>query len=85
MVTLKYFSWVRERVGFDEETVELPSEVRTLGDLMEWQTGRGEHYAQIFEDAEFIRLAVDMKHVTDMGLSLAGVKEIAIFPAMTAG
>ena len=27
-----YFSWVRERVGKAEETVELPADVRTVGD-----------------------------------------------------
>ena len=31
---LKYFAWVRERVGKAEETVEPPAEVRTVADLI---------------------------------------------------
>lgn len=33
-VTLRYFAWVRERIGKTEEVVDLPAELRTVGDLV---------------------------------------------------
>ena len=49
---VKYFAWVRERVGKSEETVEPPSSVHTIEDLMAWLAKRGETYAHAFESAE---------------------------------
>ena len=31
---VKYFAWVRERIGKAEETVEPPADVRTVGELI---------------------------------------------------
>ncbi len=42
---VKYFAWVRERVGKAEETVEPPASVRTVDDLMAWLARRDERYA----------------------------------------
>jgi sulfur-carrier protein len=39
---VKYFAWVRERVGIAEETVEPPASVRTVDDLIGWLSKRGE-------------------------------------------
>ena len=44
-VTLKYFAWVRERVGGAEDRVTLPAAVTTVGDLIDWLKQRGEGYA----------------------------------------
>ena len=46
---VKYFAWVRERIGKAEETVEPPASVRTVDDLIAWLAGRGETYAHAFE------------------------------------
>ena len=46
---VKYFAWVRERVGKAEETVEPPADVRTVDDLIGWLSRRGETYAYAFE------------------------------------
>ena len=42
---VKYFAWVRERVGKAEETIEPPASVRTVDDLIGWLAKRGETYA----------------------------------------
>ena len=36
---VKYFAWVRERVGKAEETIEPPASVRTVDDLIAWLAG----------------------------------------------
>ncbi|MBV9532531.1 MAG: molybdopterin converting factor subunit 1 [Bradyrhizobium sp.] len=81
---VKYFAWVRERVGKSEETIEPPSGVRTIDDLIAWLSKRGEGYAYAFERPKVIRAAIDHAHVkTDA--AIAGASEIAFFPPMTGG
>ena len=55
---VKYFAWVRERVGLAEEMVEPPASVRTVDDLIGWLSGRGEAYAYAFEKPKVIRAAI---------------------------
>jgi len=81
---LKYFAWVRERVGIPEETVEPPASVRTVDDLISWLSGRGEAYAYAFEKPKVIRAAIDHTHVKADAM-IAGAREIAFFPPMTGG
>ena len=52
---VKYFAWVRERVGIAEETVEPPADVRTVNDLIGWLSGRGETYAYAFDKRSLAR------------------------------
>ena len=81
---LKYFAWVRERIGKAEETVEPPASVRTVGDLIGWLSARGESYAYAFETPRVIRAAIDHAHVKPE-TAIAGAREIAFFPPMTGG
>lgn len=81
---LKYFAWVRERIGVSEETVEPPDNIRTVEDLIDWLSGRGEAYAYAFERPKVIRAAIDHAHVKPDAV-IAGAREIAFFPPMTGG
>ena len=81
---LKYFAWVRERIGLSEETVELPASVRTVDDLIGWLSRRGETYAYAFEKPKVIRAAIDHTHVKPDAV-ISGAREIAFFPPMTGG
>ena len=84
MIKLVYFAWVRERIGKPEEDVTLPPGVETVADLMRWLQGRGEEYGRALAHPEVIRVAIDRKHVGH-GETLAGAREIALFPPMTGG
>ena len=79
-----YFAWVRERVGFAEEEIAPPAEVRTVADVITWLKGRGENYAEAFANEKSIRAALDRTHVKQ-DATLAGAHEIAFFPPMTGG
>lgn len=81
---VKYFAWVRERVGLSEETIEPPDAVRTVDDLIGWLSRRGETYAYAFEKPKVIRAAIDHTHVKP-DATIAGAREIAFFPPMTGG
>ena len=81
---VKYFAWVRERIGKSEEMIEPPPSVRTIADLMAWLSGQGETYAYAFEKPKVIRAAIDHTHVRS-DTAIAGAREIAFFPPMTGG
>ena len=81
---LRYFAWVRERVGKTEEEIAPPAGIATIGELMEWLAGRGEEYAYAFENRKVIRAAIDRAHVRP-DAAITGAREIAFFPPMTGG
>jgi molybdopterin synthase sulfur carrier subunit len=83
-VKLRYFAWVRERVGKTEEDVDPPATVATVGDLVGWLVQRGEGYAYAFENPNVIRAAIDKTHVR-ADARIEGALEIAFFPPMTGG
>jgi len=83
-VKLRYFAWVRERIGKPEEDIEPPAGIATIAELIAWLSRRGEEYAHAFENPKVIRAAIDRAHVkADAGI--AGAREIAFFPPMTGG
>ncbi len=84
VVTLRYFAWVREKMGRAEETVAIPVALTTVGDLIGWLMARGPEYARAFERANVIRVALDQTHVK-ASAAIAGAREIAFFPPVTGG
>ena len=83
-VRLLYFAWVREAVGVDGETVDVPTGVATPADLIDWLATRGDGYAAAFADPERLRCAVDQVMVM-LDAPLGAPKEIAFFPPVTGG
>jgi sulfur-carrier protein len=83
-VTLRYFAWVRERIGHAQEQVALPAGVSTIADLIVWLRSRGPEYAHAFERAEIIRAAIDQTHVKPQAV-IGQAREIAFFPPVTGG
>jgi molybdopterin synthase sulfur carrier subunit len=83
-VKLRYFAWVRERVGKAEEEIDPPAAIATVAELMTWLSQRGEGYGYAFENPKVIRAAIDKSHVR-ADARITGAGEIAFFPPMTCG
>ena len=81
---VRYFAWVRERIGKPEEEIAVPADVSTVAELIKWLSSRGEEYAYAFENPGVIRAAIDRVHVKQQ-TALTGASEIAFFPPMTGG
>lgn len=79
---IRYFAWLRERVGTAREQVE--TEAATVADLIAELRRRDEGYAHAFSDARSIRAAIDQQLV-EMDAPLDGAREVAFFPPMTGG
>ena len=83
-MNIRYFAWVRERVGVEEETIDLPGAVKTVGDLISHLKSLDENHAAAFEEEDAIRVALDQVHV-ESDADLGNAREIAFFPPMTGG
>ena len=82
MIELRYFAWVRERVGVAPESVE--TSAGTVAELVEELKMRSDGHAFAFEDVRALRVALD-QDLSGFGAPLTGVREVAFFPPMTGG
>jgi len=85
MVKIHYFAWLRERLGINEETIELPDGVTTVSEFLNWLGTRDEAFEAIMESHEILQVAIDQKHTQDREADISNASEIAIFPPMTGG
>lgn len=81
---LRYFAWLREQTGLNEERLTLPPEIVTVADLLSWQPTRGHPFDLAFAKPEAIRVALDHAHAKPAA-PIAGAREIAFFPPVTGG
>ena len=84
MTQLRYFAWIRERIGTDAEAIDIPPDVKSITDLIDHLSGRDEGYAAAFAEPQVIRAAIDHEHV-DHDTPVKDAQEIAFFPPMTGG
>jgi molybdopterin synthase sulfur carrier subunit len=83
-INIIYFAWVRERLGIDQEQVELGDGIETIGDILTMLVDRGAAYAEIFAAVEKLRFALDQDYGLPTSL-IGSAKELAIFPPVTGG
>jgi molybdopterin synthase sulfur carrier subunit len=83
-LTVRYFAWVREKVGRSEETIAVPEGIATVGDLVGWLSARDPAYAEAFRRPDVVRAALDQVHVKPAHV-LKGAREVAFFPPVTGG
>lgn len=83
-IDLVYFAWVREAIGLDGERIDVPGEIETVAELIDWLSVRGEGHGRAFSDRSRIRAAIDQMFVP-MDAPIAGAREIAFFPPVTGG
>ena len=81
---LLYFAWVRQKVGRGEEVVDLPADVKTVGDVIGWLRTRGAGFAEAFAEPKRVRAAVNQEHV-DFAATVKPGDEVAFFPPVTGG
>ena len=79
-----YFAALRERVGRAEEAVDVPADVRAVGQLQSWLGARGDPWSSAFAETRRVRVAVDQAMATD-ATALHDGAEVAFFPPVTGG
>ena len=79
-----YFAWLRTKIGIGEETLELPEEVTTVSEFLDWLGQRGPTYLEALQDRSVVRVAVNQEYVP-FDHVLAPDDEVALFPPVTGG
>ncbi|QLQ18249.1 MAG: MoaD/ThiS family protein [Exiguobacterium profundum] len=81
MIEVRYFAWLRERIGERAERVETR---RHRGRSGGRTVGAQRGHALAFADLTSLRVALD-QDMAGFDAPLAGVREVAFFPPMTGG
>ena len=83
-IQLRFFASVREALGISQETVSVPDQVRTVGDLRQFLRERGGAWADTLAEGRALRMAYNQQ-MTDANAELSDGCEVAFFPPVTGG
>ena len=81
---LLFFAGLREALGVERESVQIPASVTTTGELQVWLAARGGAWAQALAAGKAVRVAVDQV-LGGPGTALRDGAEVAFFPPVTGG
>jgi sulfur-carrier protein len=86
MTTMKirYFAWLKQRVGCAEETLEPSPEVTSVATLKSYLARRHPRFAEALASPGVVRCAVNQEYVPEDAPLRAG-DEVAFFPPVTGG
>ena len=83
-MNVKYFAWLRAKVGKSSEDVSPPADVKTVDDLMTWLAQDRPGLAEALARPGIIRAAVDQDYAEPDHPVKSG-DEVAFFPPVTGG
>ena len=83
-MVIKYFSWIKERIGKSEEQIILPSHIININQLINYLSEMDEKYNLLYEKKELIKIAVN-KTYSSFDTNISNNDEIAFFPPVTGG
>jgi molybdopterin synthase sulfur carrier subunit len=83
-LTILYFASLREALGLDREVVEVPSHIKTVGDLRDWLLARGGVWESALAQGRSVRAAVAQRMAAP-DTELTPDAEVAFFPPVTGG
>jgi sulfur-carrier protein len=81
---LRYFASIRETLGLDQESIELPASVRTIDDLRVHLRLRGTIWDEVLGESKVLRCALNHQMV-NASTELIDGAEVAFFPPVTGG
>jgi molybdopterin synthase sulfur carrier subunit len=81
---LRFFASLREGLGLSGEAITAPPEVKTIADLRNYLTQRGNPWTEVLASGKVIRCALNQEMVSDSTLLVEGA-EVAFFPPVTGG
>lgn len=83
-IQLRFFASVREALGRSQESIVLPPEVQTVGDVLTFLRARGGIWAETLADGRAMRMAYNQQ-MTGPETPIADGGEVAFFPPVTGG
>ncbi|MGZ3238506.1 MAG: molybdopterin converting factor subunit 1 [Burkholderiaceae bacterium] len=83
-IELRFFASVREVLGTSHESIALPVQVKTVGDVRNYLCERGGVWVQALDERRALRMAYNQV-MTDANTVIADGGEVAFFPPVTGG
>ena len=83
-IELRFFASVREKLGTSGESLSVPPQARTVGDVLALLRARGGVWAEALAEGRPLRMAYDHEMV-DASAVIADGGELAFFPPVTGG
>ena len=83
-IQLKFFASLREALGTSDESVVLPADVKTAGQLRAFLRARGGIWAEALADGKALRVACNQQMAAPDTPISEGC-EVAFFPPVTGG
>lgn len=83
-IQLKFFASLREAVGTGAETLNVPADIQTAGQVRELLRARGGVWAEALAEGRALRVAVNQE-MADVSALLTEGCELAFFPPVTGG
>lgn len=83
-IELRFFASVRVALNTAAESVSLPDDVRTVGEVREFLAARGGAWADVLGPDKVLRMACDHK-MTAPDTPVTEGCEVAFFPPVTGG
>jgi molybdopterin synthase sulfur carrier subunit len=81
---LRYFAWLRQKIGTAAEEIDLPADVRDVAGLIAHLKARGPGHAAAFAEMAVVKVAVNQTYVP-FDHPLVSGDEVAFFPPVTGG
>lgn len=83
-IQLRFFASIRETLGTGQESLDLPPQVRTAGELRNFLVARGGAWAECLAEGRTLRMACNQIMAEPDTLLNEGC-ELAFFPPVTGG
>jgi molybdopterin synthase sulfur carrier subunit len=83
-IQLRFFAGVREALVISHESIVLPQQVKTIGDVRNHLRERGGVWAEALAEGRPLRMAYNQV-MSDANTLIADGGEIAFFPPVTGG
>lgn len=83
-MNIRYFAWLRTKVGKASEEVSPPADVTNVGDLMTWLAAERPGFAEAIGRPGVVRAAVNQDYA-DPDHPVKPGDEVAFFPPVTGG
>lgn len=83
-IQLRFFAGVREALGASHESLSLPGQIWTAGDVRRYLCERGGVWSQTLAEGRAIRIACNHVMVEPQFVVTEG-SEVAFFPPVTGG
>jgi sulfur-carrier protein len=83
-ITVLYFASLREAVGTNRESIDLPVNVTTVASLIDFLVQRGPQWREALQLSRGMKCALN-QDVVSIDTTLTDGSEIAFFPPVTGG